>query len=291
MLMDGGELESRAGDRDGGERRHRALTADQAHEKGSEHDRSSAPESAWFPPLSRTRQVCHDGPPNQGRAAMIFMQFLKNLDELLFEIMSWLVFYPLTLWKSVVHPQAMMVYADAELEDEVAQQYTDRVSPPTFLLLTLLLSHLVELAAVGDSAIVASTRGLDRFIDSDANLLALRLVSFALFPLVMAARLLRRRGQRLERDALKLPFYSQCYVTAPLALAFSLAATLSQMARSWAEAAAAVIVGAAALWYVALQTEWFRTTLPERRGRALADALLGYGEALALLFLIGLLFA
>lgn len=189
------------------------------------------------------------------------------------------------------HPQTMMIYADVELGDEVTQQYTDRVSPPTFLLLTLLLSHVVELAVIGDSKMIASTRGLDRFIDSDANLLAFRLICFASFPLVMATRMLRRQGRKLERGALKPPFYSQCYVTAPLALAFSLAATLMQTMPPWALPTALAIMAAAAVWYVALETQWFRLFLQESRGKALRDALIGYVEALALLLGVGLLFA
>jgi len=35
----------------------------------------------------------------------------------------------------------MMAYSDAELHEGIEQQYTDTLSPPLFLLLTLILSH------------------------------------------------------------------------------------------------------------------------------------------------------
>ena len=39
---------------------------------------------------------------------MNFFQFLKSLDKLLYEVASWLVFYPVTMWRSARHPLAMM---------------------------------------------------------------------------------------------------------------------------------------------------------------------------------------
>lgn len=68
---------------------------------------------------------------------MDFLKLFESLDELLYEIMSWLVFYPITLWRAIAHPLRMMNYADAELGDSETEQYTDALSPPLFLLLSL----------------------------------------------------------------------------------------------------------------------------------------------------------
>ena len=45
---------------------------------------------------------------------MHFMQLLKSLDELLYEVMSWLVFFPLTLWRTLTQPITMMEYAESQ---------------------------------------------------------------------------------------------------------------------------------------------------------------------------------
>ena len=222
---------------------------------------------------------------------MLFMQFLKNLDELLFEVMSWLLFYPITLWRSLRHPLQMMHYADTELGKPADREYTDAVSPPVFLLLTLVAAHIVELVMTGDNPIVADHHGVANLINDDNTLLLLRLVSFALFPLVMAARMLRRQRRKLERELLKPLFYSQCYVTAPFALTFSLATTLSRTAIPHALPAALWIAAAAAVWYVVLQTIWFRQKLAEPWSRAIVDAATGYAVSLGLLAAASLLFA
>ena len=43
----------------------------------------------------------------------------------------------------------------------------------------------------------------------------LRALAFSIFPLVAATTLLGRRRLALDRKALRGPFFSQCYLTAP----------------------------------------------------------------------------
>ena len=35
---------------------------------------------------------------------MNFLKLIQSLDELLYEIMSWLIFYPVTLWRALTRP-------------------------------------------------------------------------------------------------------------------------------------------------------------------------------------------
>lgn len=219
---------------------------------------------------------------------MLFIQILRNLDELFYEVMSWLLFYPLTLWRTVRHPWRAMADADADADagEASAARYADRVSPPTFLMLTLLLTHLIEMATVGTNPLIADRHGLAALIDSDTNLLLFRLFAFALFPLVMAARLLRRQRRRIDRETLRPPFHAQCYVTAPMALSFSLAGMLAQTANAGAMVAGAGLAVVAAIAYVVLQAGWFRANLGVSWARATGDAMIGYAEGLVLLFLV-----
>ena len=105
---------------------------------------------------------CHDAIGKAGVAPMNFMAFLNSLDELLYEVVSWLVFYPLTLWRAAIHPWTMMRYADTELADTPDERFTDVLSPPKFLLITLLISHGVELALIGANPMEKSTRAWRR---------------------------------------------------------------------------------------------------------------------------------
>ena len=217
---------------------------------------------------------------------MGFFTLLKSLDELLYEVMSWLIFYPLTLWRAVRHPLTMMRYADSELRDPPEQQYSEALSPPQFLLVTLILSHLIELAIIGDSPLVSDRRGIAMLISDDTNLIALRMIAFATYPLVMATRMVRAKKEKLDRQTLKLPFYSQCYAATPLALMMSLAATLLQCTPRWAQLAGVALVLVAIPWFLSVQIAWFRHELGLSWWRAVGQALRGYIEAGLIVFLI-----
>jgi hypothetical protein len=207
---------------------------------------------------------------------MNFMAILNSLDELLYEVMSWLVFYPITLWRSVRHPLRMMAYADTELADAVEQRFTDVLSPPIFLLITLLISHALELSVTGDSPLVADNKGLASLVNNDTNLIILRMLAFALFPLFNSLRLVRARREKLDRDTLKLPFYSQCYVTSAMALIFGIGTTMSQC-----HPLAVALVGVALMvvgivWYLGVQLSWFRQQLATSWLKALGHAVRAY---------------
>lgn len=200
---------------------------------------------------------------------MDFMKLLKSLDELLYELVSWLIFYPLTLWRSIRYPKAMMRYADLELSDEPAEQYTETLSPPLFLLLSLLIAHGAELVwhHSGTEWVRPS------LLQSDANLLMFRAVLFSIFPLLMSVQLLRHRKASLNRNTLRAPFYSQCYVAAPFALAVSFAGQIMLIETAVAFLGALLLFVSAIAWYLTIETRWFKADLGLSTGRALLTVL------------------
>jgi hypothetical protein len=222
---------------------------------------------------------------------MGFMQFLKSLDDLLYEIVTWLVFYPITLWRTLRHPWQMMDYADTELEDRPEQQYTDTLSPPLFLLLTLLLSHAVELTVLGQSPLVKDTTGIAGLITDDTTLLLLRLLIFSTFPLIMALRMVRKQKLALTRDTLRQPFYSQCYLAGPFALLIGLGSIATQLHWRDAQLAGAALMTLAFLWYGGFQTRWFARKLQVPLWRAFVIASVGMIECVVAIVLIAPLLA
>ncbi|WP_269931820.1 permease [Aminobacter sp. HY435] len=218
---------------------------------------------------------------------MDFMRLLKSLEELLYELASWLVFYPMTLWRTLRRPQAMMRYADVELGDEVDDQYTDTLSPPMFLLITLLLAHGFELALVRQETPWAPPS----FLASDANLLLFRAVAFSFFPLLMALRLLRHRGIRIDRNTLRRPFYSQCYVAAPFALVTSIGGVLTRIDTPATVLSGVALFGCAMAWYLTVETRWFARHLELPLPRAALMVLGVMAAALVAVILAGAVIA
>ena len=210
---------------------------------------------------------------------MDFMRLLQSLEELLYELVSWLVFYPVTLWRTLRRPQQMMRYADVELGDTQEERYKDTLSPPLFLLLTLLFAHGLELALIAhrDDAM------LPEMLRNDTNLLIFRAFLFSIFPLLMAVRLLGRTGAALDRETLKPPFYSQCYVAAPFAFGLSAGMNLARTGHQEMVAVGTAISLLSLLWYIIVEVRWFEHDLHVGRLAAAWLVLRTVAEATVLL--------
>lgn len=187
---------------------------------------------------------------------MPFLIFLKSFEVLLYEIMSWLVFYPRTMWRAVRHPVRMMERADTELKLPAPEQFKDVVSPPIFLLLTVVAANGIEVAVVGNSRLIDDGIGLAGMITDNTSLILFRLLAFASVPMISGVFALAAMGRPVNRDTLQPLFYGQCFVTTPIVLLCSLAETLTRLP-AWANIPAAVVFGAASLFYIAVETSWF----------------------------------
>lgn len=216
---------------------------------------------------------------------MTFLHILKSLDELLFEVSLWLLFYPRTLWRSVVHPLRTMRYALDELDKDEAAQFLVTLRPPIFLLLTVIIAHVVELALVGDSKVIASHSGAADLIQDDRGLVIMRIVAFALFPIVMAAVEARVADKPVNRDTLHAPFYAQCFLAAPFVLVLNLAGTGLRYP-ALADIIAVSAAAAASVAYMAAEAMWLKRSTGCGLARAVAGALAGYLICVAALWLL-----
>lgn len=229
----------------------------------------------------------------RGDSPMNFVQWLNSLDDLLYELMGRLIFFPLTLWRIVRHPLETMRYAEDQLLLDPERQYRGTVSPPIMLILTIVLIQAIGIA-VGDgvSPIVRSRHGLAALVNDNTTLLLLRLVLFGLFALVLATRKVVRSGVPVDRDTLKPPFYAQCYAIAPFALLASGGLTLvgAPAPNQILPALGAVMFLLAFLFYGIVQIRWFSRELQQSHLRSFVDASIGMVLSIGLTIGLGLLF-
>lgn len=221
---------------------------------------------------------------------MDLMKWLSSLDELLFEVMSWLIFFPLTLWRTLTRPLAMMAYADEQLALPDEEQYAAALSPPLFLALALLLAHGASTAMGQTDALIVNQHGLAVLVNDQTSALLLRLMVFAIFPLLMAVHLARRRGEPITRDTLRAPFYGQCYPAAAFALALSIGSALGGFPTRFVHVTGVALIGFAFLFFVAVESRWLMAQLAIGPVRAGVTAVTVLIEGFILLLLVGLLF-
>lgn len=222
---------------------------------------------------------------------MHFLNFLNSLDELLYELMSWIVFFPVTLWRTIRRPLTTMTYAVEQLHLPDNRQFRATVSPPVMLILAVLVGQVTDMALHGTNPLVTSQKGLASLVDDNTTLLILRILLFGLFPLILATRHVRRSEFDLDRDTLKAPFYAQCFAMAPVALAFTLGTSLllqpSHAAQLWGSG----MIGFALIFFAIVEIRWFSKQLNQSIARSAFDVVLGLIESLVIFFGVALLIA
>ncbi|MBY8824995.1 hypothetical protein [Sphingomonas colocasiae] len=203
---------------------------------------------------------------------MDFLRIVRSLEEFLYEVMSWLVFYPKTMWRALRHPLEILRYSEREMSDKPDDQFTDLLSPPLFLMITILLSHSIEIASHQVLPAPSTSIGKE-LMASEQNLLILRSILFAIYPLMFAMRRLKRQKLPLDRETLRKPFFAQCYVAAPAALAMGIAAILARAHAVEAQLAGIILCLITIIWYVGVEATWLHRQTRVRMAPAIRSAL------------------
>lgn len=190
---------------------------------------------------------------------MDFLKILRSFEEFIFEAATWLIFYPLTMWRIVRSPLQTMAYSDREQAEPDDKRYDDSLSPPLLLLVTIVLGNLLALAfhipdPHGQTMLAKTVMG------SPQNLALFRSLVFSLVPLVSAVSILHHKGVKISREALRTPFYAQCYLAAPSA-AFVAAGGIFLQRPDLPNPFGVSVILAGTIWFLIIQTRWFRKQL------------------------------
>lgn len=214
---------------------------------------------------------------------MDFLKILRSFEELMYEVMTWLLFYPRTLLRVLTQPQATLDYAMAEQGDEPDDQFVDTLSPPLFLLLTLGLCYIAaRVVHAGAPSPPIKTGMLASLLHSGQGTLIARSLLFSVFPLAFATEHVRRSENELNRKTLRPAFFAQCFLAGVFVLAVSGGAVWLGQPDSTSRLAggSAMLIGS--VWYIAVNAVWLRrqfglsrlaATLTSARCFALATAL------------------
>jgi hypothetical protein len=186
---------------------------------------------------------------------MDFLRILRSLEEFVYEVMTWLLFYPRTILRTIHSPLTMLRYSDREQSDAPDERYTETMSPPLFLMVTIVISHLIETAAHQNLPEATTAFGRE-ILASETNSLILRSILFAVYPLFFAVERLRREQQPITRDSLRGPFFAQCFVAAPAAFGISMGAILGRASAIPVAVAGAVLTLVCIIWYLCVEAAW-----------------------------------
>lgn len=200
---------------------------------------------------------------------MDLMRILRSLEEFLYELVGWLVFYPRTFWRVLRHPAAIARYTQLELEQPDERQFTETISPVLMLILSVVLAHALEMLSRAPP-LPTSTPVTQLLFGSEQALLLTRCVVFCGYALVAALSILQQQRKAITRETLRSPFSVQAFLVSPFVVMLSAGTLIARMEQAWAGATGGVLIAGGCLWYL-----WARASAY----RALVD--IGWGNALA----------
>ena len=215
---------------------------------------------------------------------MDFMKLLRSFEEFIFEAVTWLIFYPVTLWRIVTRPLTTMAYSDAEQSDPDEKRYDEALSPPLLLLVTVVAVNAVA-GALHPNTPPTDTTVAKALFASPQNLTLFRALIFSLVPLVAAAMLLKRSGIALSRETIRPPFYAQCYLATPCCIVIGLGHAIFQRP-DISNAIGATLLIAGGAWFFVTQIRWFRARLAVSWANAALTALWAFVQAIVYMILV-----
>lgn len=221
---------------------------------------------------------------------MDFVKILRSLEEFLYELLSWLVFYPRTLWRIVRNPAGVSRYTRSQLQQPPGEQFLEMVSPVLTLILSVLIAHGIEMAARVPTVDEHSSPMATTLFGSYQGLLLSRGVAYGLYSLVAAVWVMTRNRIRIDRTTLREPFFIQSYLVSPFALLFSTASVMVRTNSEKFQLVGTVIALVITVWYLWAQTSTYRALLGISVLRALAYAVISFCLVSALLTAGALLF-
>lgn len=188
---------------------------------------------------------------------MDLMRLLRSLEEFLYELIGWLVFYPRTFWRILRHPGAIARYTRKELAEPPEQQFQETISPVLMLILSVVLAHAMEMALRLPTQQTESPLGRLLF-GTEQSLLLTRSIIFCFYALGAALGTLIRERKPITRETLREPFSVQAFLACPFVLILSLGLQIARMESETTQASGLLLATVACIWYVLARVAAYR---------------------------------
>ena len=152
---------------------------------------------------------------------MDFSEVVRQIEQFIYELFMWVIFYPATLFRVVFRPSRMMDYVRGELMISPDVAFGSAIRPPLFLFLSIAIGSIIAPISAAQT-LAFSEDAFGRWLTASwFNLLMFRTLGFSVYALVGALLFDWITPGSITRDTLKLPFYQQCYIVGPFALVLS----------------------------------------------------------------------
>jgi len=152
-------------------------------------------------------------------------KILQALEDLIFEIMAWIMLLPKTLFQVIFTPVKIIDYVRSEWEKKPEERFDQFLSPIFFWIMVAVLPLTYTLLTEKE----LQQDGIFAVFSENKLLLGACIAALPLLVYVTWIELINNRP--IRKSALRQMFYVQCYITSPAVLfvtfVFRLTTTLS----------------------------------------------------------------
>jgi hypothetical protein len=151
---------------------------------------------------------------------MDFVKLIQSLQELVFEIVVWVLLLPKTFFRALVRPDLMVKYVNTELQKEPEKQFDDFISPVLFYLMLAVIPAALY-TWMGDGI----TQQGESFFGLTENNVWMSVLTTLISLLIYLVWIEGLNRRPLRRSGLRRLFFIQCYLVTPAQLIYTLLLT------------------------------------------------------------------
>lgn len=202
---------------------------------------------------------------------MEIVRIIKAVEELIFEISSWLLCYPKSLSKALARPSWAVEYVKGELSKDKSGAFDEYMSPALFYAFSValvVLPHIEDVQSAYAHLLPESAHHL--LFASPEKIVLTAAILFGACPLGFAWVANAASRVKISRSALRIPLHAQFLIAGPFVVLLSIAIHAVDLLGRWP-------MTAATAWFCSAEWLFFQRFLGTDRFRSVLFVLAGFG--------------
>lgn len=180
----------------------------------------------------------------------------KVIEQGIYDVMMWILFFPLTLGRMIIRPRKTLAYVREQALEDPDLAFTDAMRPAIFLAIAIIIGNFFSPDDFETLRKAAPNEFGKAIYATWMTAAAFSVVAACLIPLVGALLLDLLTPGKITRATMRIPFDQQCYIGAPSTLAFALLAGVG--AQIFGVIGSHGVASALSAWLIGVEYVYFR---------------------------------
>lgn len=218
---------------------------------------------------------------------MDIFNFPKAVEQGVYDVMMWILFFPLTVVRMIFGPRRMLRYVREQSLVDSAEAYSEAMRPALFLAIAIIVGSYLSPDDLDELNKLSSSELSKTVYGSWASFTIFTVIALCLVPLVGALLLDLLTPGKINRESLRVPFEQQCYIGAPSILMLTF--LMDRSSPLLGQTPTVLLAFAGCIWIIAVEYSYFRDNSELRPLVCLAMAfatLFGGGVLIVLAMLV-----